>query len=98
VFEDVAVVHVAPAVRREANGDLDELVGVDADGVLEAALVVVDRMVELVVGVALELDGCGEVALVASDPQSRDAGVDVELGDAMTWSWYRSSAARWSIG
>ena len=42
VFEDVAVVHVAAAVGGEADGDFDDLVGVDADGVLEAALVVVD--------------------------------------------------------
>ena len=47
VFEDVAVVHVPAGVGGEADGDFDDLVGVDADGVLEAALVVVDGVVEL---------------------------------------------------
>src|ERR1700730_11109600 len=36
VFEDVAVIHVAAAVTVEADGDLDDLVGGDADGVLQA--------------------------------------------------------------
>ncbi len=34
VLQDVAVVHVPAAVGGEANGDLDDLVGIDADGVL----------------------------------------------------------------
>jgi hypothetical protein len=55
VFEDVAVVHVAAAVSGEADGDLGDLVGVDADGVLEAVFVVVDGVVELVVRVAVEI-------------------------------------------
>jgi hypothetical protein len=42
------VIHVAAAVTVEADGDLDDLVGVDADGVLQTALVVVDRVIELV--------------------------------------------------
>jgi hypothetical protein len=63
VFEDVAVVHVAAAEGGEADGDFDHLVGVDADGVLEAAFVVVDGVAEIVVGVAFERDcgGDGEV-------------------------------------
>ena len=63
MLEDVAVVHVPAAVGREADGDLDELVWIDADGVLEPAFVVVDRVVEFVVRVALERDCRGEVAL-----------------------------------
>src|SRR6266699_3207991 len=59
VFEDVAVVHVAAAVGGETDGDFGDLVGVDADGVLEAAFVVVDGVVELVAGVAFERDGGG---------------------------------------
>jgi hypothetical protein len=58
VFEDVAVVHVAAAVGGEAYGDFGDLFGVDADGVLEAAFVVVDGVIELVVRVAFER-GCG---------------------------------------
>ena len=54
------MVHVAAAVGGEADGDLGDLVGVDADGVLEAAFVVVDGVGELVVGVAVEGDGGGE--------------------------------------
>jgi hypothetical protein len=42
VFEDVAVVHVPAAVGGEADSDLGDLAGVDADGVLQAAFVVVD--------------------------------------------------------
>src|SRR6266487_2999787 len=63
VFEDVAVVHVAAAVGGEADGDFGDLVGVDADGVLEAAFGVVDGVVEFVVRVAFERDcgGDGEV-------------------------------------
>ena len=49
---ELTVVHVPPAVGSEADCDLDDLVWVDADGVLEAAVVVVDGVVELVVGVA----------------------------------------------
>jgi hypothetical protein len=56
MLEDVAVVHVGAAVGREPDGDLDDLVRVYADRVLEAALVVVDRVVELVVAVAFECD------------------------------------------
>jgi hypothetical protein len=54
VFEDMAVIHVAAAVGGEADGDLDDLVGVNADGVLEAAFVVVDGVAERVVRVAFE--------------------------------------------
>src|SRR4051794_13795991 len=32
VFEDVAVVHVAPAEDREADHDVDDFVGIDANG------------------------------------------------------------------
>ena len=60
VFEDVAVVHVPAAVGGEADGDFGDLAGVDADGVLEAAFVVVDGVVELVVRVAFERDGGGD--------------------------------------
>lgn len=67
VFEDVAVVHVAAAVGGEADGDFGDLVGVDADGVLEAAFVVVDCVAEFVAGVAFE----------------RDCGGDGELFDAV---------------
>jgi hypothetical protein len=48
VFEDVAVVHVAAAVGLEADGELDDLVGVDPDGVLEPSFVGVDDVVEFV--------------------------------------------------
>src|SRR5258708_5125191 len=58
VFEDVAVVHVAAAVGGEADGDFDDLIGVDADGVLEAAFVVVDGVAGFVVRVPFERD-CG---------------------------------------
>src|SRR5258705_9870853 len=71
VFEDVAVVHVAAAVGGEADGDFGDLVGVDADGVLEAAFVVVDDVVELVVRVAFERDCGGDGAVfdaVFGDP------------------------------
>src|SRR5207237_4092771 len=51
------------AVGGEADGDLDDLIRVDADGVLEPALVLVDRVVELVVRVALDRDGRGEVSV-----------------------------------
>src|SRR5262249_33503137 len=74
VLEDVAVVHVPSAVAREADGDLDDLVGIDADRVLEAALVVVDRVVELVIGVAFEGDGSGELAV--ADAVRGDGGAD----------------------
>jgi hypothetical protein len=63
VFEDVAVVHVAAAEGGEADGDLDDLVGIDADGVLEPAFVFVDRVVEVVLGGALERDGGSEIAV-----------------------------------
>jgi hypothetical protein len=68
VFEDVAVVHVAAAVGGEADGDFGDLVGVDADGVLEAAFVVVDGVAALVVRVAVERDcgGDGEVSYRSS--------------------------------
>jgi hypothetical protein len=82
VLEDVAVVHVPAAVGGEANGDLDELVGIDAHGVLEAAFVVVDRVVELVVRVTLERDRRGEVALADASVRDlvadRPAGQDLE--------------------
>ena len=52
------MVHVAAAVGGEADGDFGDLVGVDADGVLEATFVVVDGVVELIVGVTFERD-CG---------------------------------------
>src|SRR6266851_3085077 len=60
VFEDVAVVHVAAAVGGEADGDFGDLVRVDADGVFQAAFVVVDGVVELVVRVAFARDGGGD--------------------------------------
>src|SRR5215831_21313247 len=74
VLEDVAVVHVPAAVVREADGDLDDLVGIDPDRVLEPSLVLVDRVVELVLRVALERDGRGKVAF--ADAAVRDVVVD----------------------
>ena len=44
VLEDVAVVHVAPAEDLEADDDVDHLVRIDADGVFQAELVVVERV------------------------------------------------------
>jgi hypothetical protein len=70
VLEDVAVVHVPAAVGVEADGDLDDLVRVDADRVLETAFVFVDRVVEPVVRVALERDGRREIAV--ADAALRD--------------------------
>jgi len=63
VFEDVAVVQVAAAVGGEADSDFGDLVGVDADGLLEAAFFVVDGVAELVIGIAFEGNrgGDGEV-------------------------------------
>ena len=52
MLEDVAVVHIAAAVGGEADCYLDDLVGVHADGVLETAFVVVDPVIELVLGIA----------------------------------------------
>src|SRR5579864_8658337 len=82
VFEDVAVVHVAAAVGGEADGDFGDLVGVDADGVLEAAFVVVDGVVELVFRVAVERDcgGDGEVfnAVVGDVEADGASGEDLE--------------------
>src|SRR5690349_7105238 len=66
VFEDVAVVHVAAAVVPEADSELDDLVGVDADGVLKPSFVGVDDVVELVAGVAGQAYGRGRVAV--ADP------------------------------
>jgi hypothetical protein len=63
MFEDVAVVHVAAAVGGEADGDFDDLIGVDADGVLEAAFVVVDGVAGFVVRVAFERDCGGDGAV-----------------------------------
>ena len=64
VFEDVAVVHVSAAVGREADGDLDDLLGIDANGVLEPPFVVVDRVGKGVIRVALERDRRDEVAVL----------------------------------
>ena len=51
------MVHVAAAVGGEADGDFGDLVGVDADGVLEAVFVVVDGVVELdATGKAISLE------------------------------------------
>ena len=50
VLEDVAVVHVAPAEDLEADDDVDDLVRIDADGVLQAELVVVERVRDAVLG------------------------------------------------
>ena len=50
VLEDVAVVHVAAAETLEADDDVDDLVRVDADGVLESELIVVEPMRDPVVG------------------------------------------------
>jgi hypothetical protein len=78
----MAVVHVPAAVAFEADGDLDDLVRVDADGVLETPLVVGDRVVELVAGVALESDRRGEVAFtdsgVGNVVADRVSGEDLE--------------------
>ncbi len=63
VFEDVAVVHVAVAVGGEADGDLGDLMGVDADGVLKAAFVVVDGVAGFVVRLASERDCGGDGAV-----------------------------------
>jgi len=60
MFADVAVVHVAAAVGGEADGDFGDLIGVDADGLLEAVFVVINGVVEFVVGVAFERDGGSE--------------------------------------
>src|SRR5712672_4108703 len=60
VFEDVAVVHVAAAVGGEADGDFCDLVWVDADGVFEAAFVVVNGVAQLVAGVAFDRDRGGD--------------------------------------
>src|SRR6267143_6797805 len=54
VLQDVTVVHVPTAVGGEANGDLDDLVGIDPDGVLESAFVVIDRVAQFVIRVAPE--------------------------------------------
>jgi len=54
VLEDVTVVHVPAAVVGEADGDLDDLVRVDADGVLEAALIVIDGVLKLILWVGFE--------------------------------------------
>src|SRR6266446_7194268 len=82
VFEDVAVVHVAAAVGLEADGELDDLVGVDADGVLESSFVGVDDVAEFVAGVAGQAHGRGRVAVadpVAGDgDRDRAPGEDVE--------------------
>src|SRR6185437_14518232 len=51
-----------------------DLVRVDADRVLEPPFVLVDRMLELVVSVALESDGGGEIAL--ADRALRDLVAD----------------------
>src|SRR6266700_3295683 len=66
VVEDVAVVHVAAAVGLEADGELDDLVGVDADGVLEPSFVGVDDVVELVVGVRGQAYGRGRLVVADS--------------------------------
>jgi hypothetical protein len=52
VLEDVAVVHVAAAEDLEADEDVDDLVGVDADRVLEAQFVVVESVDPVVAVVA----------------------------------------------
>src|SRR6266542_2596415 len=66
VLEDVAVVHVAAGVGGEADGELDELVGVDPHGVLEPSLVGVDDVVELVIGISGQPHGGGHGAV--ADP------------------------------
>ena len=74
------MVHVPAAVGGEADGDFGDLVRVDADGVFQAAFVVIDGVVEFVVRVAFERDGGGEgevfdaVAgnLVADGPAGQD--------------------------
>src|SRR4051794_37183757 len=82
VLEDVAVVHVPAAVGGEANGDLDDLVGVHADRVLEAAFVVIYGVLELVAGAAAERDGGGEVevadAVLRDLVRNRPAAEDLE--------------------
>jgi hypothetical protein len=63
-------------------------VGVDADGVLEAALVVVDRVVELALGVVPECDWGGEVELV--DAVLRDfvaMARRVRIWNGSRWRW-----------
>jgi hypothetical protein len=74
VLEDVTVVHVAAAEDLEADDDVDDFLRVDADGVLEAAFVVVElcgmpssrswpmRTVALVPTVVIPLSGCSTVA------------------------------------
>ena len=57
VLEDVAVVHVAAAEHLEADDDVDDLVRVDADGVLEAELVVVEAVRDAVVGRVADANG-----------------------------------------
>jgi len=82
------------AVGGEADGDFGDLVGVDADGVLEAAFVVVDDVVELVVRVAFERDCGGDGAvfdavfgdLVADGRRER-------IWNGSRWTWM--GACRW---
>src|SRR5207302_7293052 len=52
VLEDMAVLHVARAEDGEADDDVDDLVRVDADGLLEAKLVVVELVRDAVTDVA----------------------------------------------
>ena len=77
------MVHVAAGVGGEADGNLDDLVGIDADRVLEPALVLVDRVVELVVWVPVERDRGGEAAtrVIALATSSSSGGEESALDD-----------------
>jgi hypothetical protein len=57
VLEDVTVVHVAAAEDLEADDDVDDFLRVDADGVLEAAFVVVEPVWDAVVEVVADAHG-----------------------------------------
>src|SRR6185437_16280045 len=76
-------------------GLMDQLAG-QPPGVVEVEVAVLDEQRHLERWPLRQ--GEFTLTMVTDNPEARQPGVDAELGDPITWSWYQSSAARWSIG
>ena len=70
MLEDVTVVHVAAAEDLEADDDIDDFLRVDPNGLLEAALVVVEPVWDAVVEVVADAHRCARAG--RADPAFGD--------------------------
>ena len=68
VLEDVAVVHGPAGVGVEPRDDVDDLVGIDSYGALQAALVVVETVADAVVDGLIDVNGRSSLVAVPMPP------------------------------